>query len=270
MQRGFSLVELSIVLVILGLLTGGILAGQSLIRAAELRAVSAEYSRYTTAVQTFRDKYMALPGDMREATRFWMRQVNASHCATNTSPATAVGTPGTCDGNGDGDLAGAPALSQSGEFAQFWRQMALAGLIEGTYTGISGSGNAYHMVINENVPPSKLNNAGWSTVMYGSQTAESGLFDGQYNDTFVVGAQATSGGLNNPVLKPEEAWNIDTKMDDGSPANGRVVVRSRVGCALAANGAALTNSAADATKLDSNYNLASSSISCVPVFRSVF
>lgn len=58
-KRGFSLVELSIVLVILGLLTGGILAGQSLIRAAELRAVSTEYSRYATAVQSFRDKYFA-------------------------------------------------------------------------------------------------------------------------------------------------------------------------------------------------------------------
>lgn len=60
--KAFSLVELSIVLVILGLLTGGILAGQSLIRAAELRAVSTEYSRYITATQSFRDKYFAVPG----------------------------------------------------------------------------------------------------------------------------------------------------------------------------------------------------------------
>ena len=69
--QGFSLVELSIVLVILGLLTGGILAGQSLIRASELRAATAEYQRYATSIQSFRDKYMALPGDMTNATRFW-------------------------------------------------------------------------------------------------------------------------------------------------------------------------------------------------------
>lgn len=70
MRNAFSLVELSIVLVILGLLTGGILAGQSLIRAAELRAVSTEYNRHFTAIQSFRNRYMALPGDMNNATRF--------------------------------------------------------------------------------------------------------------------------------------------------------------------------------------------------------
>ena len=67
----FSLVELSIVLVILGLLTGGILAGQSLIRAAQLRAVSTEYSRYVASINSFRDKYFGWPGDLRNATAFW-------------------------------------------------------------------------------------------------------------------------------------------------------------------------------------------------------
>ncbi len=53
---GFSLVELAIVLVILGLLAGGVLSGQSLIRAAELRSVIAEYQRYYTAVKIFNDE----------------------------------------------------------------------------------------------------------------------------------------------------------------------------------------------------------------------
>src|SRR6478736_3210874 len=98
MRKGFSLVELSIVLVILGLLTGGILAGQSLIRAAELRAVGTEYGRYATATQTFRDKYLALPGDFKDATRFWNRLNSNADCVTSSS--TTVGSPGVCDGNG--------------------------------------------------------------------------------------------------------------------------------------------------------------------------
>ena len=94
MQRGFSLVELSIVLVILGLLTGGILAGQSLIRASELRAVSTEFQRYVAAVNTFRDKYFMLPGDMSNATAFWGE--DAAQCDT----AAADGTPGSQGADG--------------------------------------------------------------------------------------------------------------------------------------------------------------------------
>ena len=66
-KNAFSLVELSIVLAILGLLTGGILTGQTLIRAAELRAVSTEFQRYQSAVNTFRDKYFSLPCDIRNS-----------------------------------------------------------------------------------------------------------------------------------------------------------------------------------------------------------
>ena len=68
---GFTLVELSIVLVILGLLVGGVLTGQSLIHAAELRAVTTEHDKFVTAINTFRDKYMALPRRMSNAVRYW-------------------------------------------------------------------------------------------------------------------------------------------------------------------------------------------------------
>lgn len=63
LRSGFSLVELSIVLVILGLLVGGVLTGQSLIRASELRKFMNTMERYKAATYTFRDKYFALPGD---------------------------------------------------------------------------------------------------------------------------------------------------------------------------------------------------------------
>jgi len=55
--RGFSLVELAIVLVILGLLVGGVLTGRVLIRASELRTVTTQYQGNVTAARSFRDKY---------------------------------------------------------------------------------------------------------------------------------------------------------------------------------------------------------------------
>src|SRR5665213_3308988 len=60
----FTLIELSIVLVIIGLIVGGILVGQDLIKAAEVRAQISQIEKYSSAVNTFRAKFAAIPGDM--------------------------------------------------------------------------------------------------------------------------------------------------------------------------------------------------------------
>jgi prepilin-type N-terminal cleavage/methylation domain-containing protein len=62
--QGFTLIELSIVLVIIGLIVGGVLVGQDLIRAAEVRAQITQIEKFNTAVNTFHGKFGALPGDM--------------------------------------------------------------------------------------------------------------------------------------------------------------------------------------------------------------
>ena len=65
-QHGFALIELSIILVIVGLIVGSILAGQDLVRAAAVRATISQIERYNTAVNTFRGKYNYLPGDIKD------------------------------------------------------------------------------------------------------------------------------------------------------------------------------------------------------------
>ena len=86
-KAGFTLIELSIVLVVIGLIVGGILVGQDLIKAAEVRAQIGQINEYNTAVNTFRGKYGYLPGDIPDpyATQFGFQ------------------TRGAYPGQGDGD-----------------------------------------------------------------------------------------------------------------------------------------------------------------------
>jgi prepilin-type N-terminal cleavage/methylation domain-containing protein len=220
---GFSLVELSIVLVILGLLTGGILGGQSLIRAAQLRSVSNDYQRYIAAVSTFKDKYFSIPGDMRNATSFWGDQATGTGACADAS--IADGAPGTCNGDADG------FVEINNEMFRFWQHLANAALIEGSYTGINGSGSSQHHIAGQNAPASRISNAGWFT--HERQTASQLHGLTSMGNTFGLGAPYPNSTFYNPILKPEEVWNIDTKMDDGLPISGKVIAGVQGTCASA-------------------------------------
>ena len=265
MRSAFSLVELSIVLVILGLLTGGILAGQNLIRAAELRSVSTQFQNFQTAVMTFRDKYFALPGDMNNATAFW------GDDATNCADALVTdGTPGTCNGDGNGQFNAGAGANATGEQFQVWKQLALAGLIEGTYSGLAGSAGSNDHDIGTNEPAGKLGQSSWGFYYNGPISGHATYFDGEYGNTLMLGAAvgSTSNTRNNqPLVSPEEMWNVDTKVDDGKPARGKLVIRNRTRCVLGSDGAALTGSAADAADLDATYDLQNQSVDCVFLFK---
>ncbi len=254
-RNAFSLVELSIVLVILGLLVGGILAGQSLIRASELRAVNTEYQKHVTAIGAFRDKYFAIPGDMSNAQSFWGV---AATCPGISSTAAA----GVCNGNGDGLISFTAATSN--EMFGSWEHLANAGLVEGTYTGNSGDTTAANptAIIGTNVPRSKMNGGGWTLNGWGSMpVADPNLFDGNYGNAFLFGATMASNTTGTPLLKPEEAWNIDTKVDDGMPATGRVRSPENAGNT---GGTGCSNLAASTTVslAASAYSLANRSIVC--------
>lgn len=203
--RGFSLVELSIVLVILGLLTGGILAGQSLIRAAEMRSVSTDYNRYVAAVNAFRDKYFAMPGDMSSATKFWGQ-------ATSCGGAVATGT---CNGNGDNRIG--RNIYGGDENIRTWQQLALASLIEGSYTTTGLS------LPNVSTPASKLGSAVGFDLYYADYM---GYNVSPTATRLILGKlmqpDGTMAAYQNSALRVDEAWNIDKKLDDGLPDKGSV------------------------------------------------
>lgn len=259
-SHGFSLVELSIVLVILGLLVGGILAGQSLIRAAELRSVSTEYQRYITASYAFRDKYFALPGDFRDATRFWLRE-NTTNCITNSSATT--NTAGGCDGDGNGSISSSGPVSGASEQFQFWQHLALAGLIEGTYSGRNSPTLVGEGVVGTNRPRARFSTeTGWNALVQSTVGANHALWsNNNYGNSLWLAGDYT--GLSTPyrnVMKPEDAWNIDTKLDDGLPQQGKIWAVHWDTCTNAASAAAINGT----------YDLQVTTNACALIFPNAF
>lgn len=113
-QAGFSLVELAIVLLIIGLIVGGVLKGQDLIHSARLNDVQTTLNEVRAATNTFQDKYVAFPGDFDEP------EMIDSDLFNNDQHG----------GNGDGRLDSGNSW-HTGEHALFWAHLAGANLISG-------------------------------------------------------------------------------------------------------------------------------------------
>lgn len=202
-NKGFSLVELSIVLVIIGLLVGGTLVGQDLIRAAEMSATIRDLENYQAAVNTFKLKFGGLPGDIDNADNVFL---------ASEWPLIANG-----DANGlirDGSGASAEF---TGEIAQFWMQLAASKLIEGNYTTAARVG--------EGIPNNPLERGGM-IAYYDVAEIDKNVFYIGVTDSPNPGTDDTLTGFDS--LLPGEAFAIDEKMDDGHPQYGAVRARGSV------------------------------------------
>ncbi len=222
---GFTLIEMSIVLVIIGLIVGGVLVGQDLIAAAAIRSQISQIEKYNTAVNTFRGKYGYLPGDMPDpqATQFGF-----------IGRGTGAGM-----GDGDGVLRGtysnvaAGFYSTTGEVVAFWTDLSTAGFIDGGFStasetvnpgGISGS------TIGLYLPVAKIGAGNYVNVWSGgtgvgwSGSAETGNNGINYYSVSVISALGTGGyGITaSSGLTVIQAYNIDKKIDDGVPQSGKV------------------------------------------------
>lgn len=227
MRKGFSLVELSVVLVILGLLVGGILSGQSLIRASSIRSLTTDAERYYSAIMSFQDQYNAIPGDMNNAVRYWgpaagsLSDGTDSFCLAVTAAAT---DKRTCNGNGDG-------LVSMAEGFRGWQHLANAGLIEGTYAGVADPDGASRALPGFNVPQMKVSLVGATLFTITNRTTEGGSwFKTSQRLLLSIGRAFSNNETRVGFLSPDEAWNIDTKIDDGKPSYGRMQSRNDTGC----------------------------------------
>jgi prepilin-type N-terminal cleavage/methylation domain-containing protein len=227
-MRGFTLIELSIVLVIIGLIVGGVLVGQSLISAAAVRAQITQIEKFNTAVNTFRGKYGELPGDIEPSlvTQFGFTVVP-----------TRAGGAGR--GNGDGLInanvypgTNAIGWGNSGENLFFWADLsANANLIEGTFNAVT---DTTAPVISANagfapyLPQAKIGNGNYISVF-----TVSGV-----NYFQIINPAACLGNSQftaNRGMTVAQAYAIDKKMDDALPATGGVLAAMSVSVDNAGN-----------------------------------
>ncbi|MFC1750911.1 prepilin-type N-terminal cleavage/methylation domain-containing protein [Pseudomonadota bacterium] len=121
-QAGFTLIEISIVLVVIGLLLGGVLKGQEMIENARISNLRNDFEGVTAAIYAYQDRYRALPGDDNKAN-------NADRGWTDSAA-----------GNGNGALNTNNAFDAgAGESGQVWQHLRYAGLITGDPSGTTNN-----------------------------------------------------------------------------------------------------------------------------------
>lgn len=227
-KKGFTLIELSIVLVIIGLIVGGVLVGQDLIKAAQVRAQVTQIEQYNTAVNTFRNKYNALPGDMSQAA--------ASGYGLPVSPNTNA-TVGNNNGLVEAYISGAFAsgFPYSQEGALLGSQLFNANLIGQTVrtTGADFIGGSD--VLSNLTSMASAGTSFFPTSKLGKSYITAGSLNG-VNYWLIIPATAATGGTTasftvsaNAALTPQDALNIDSKLDDGNPSTGLVMAMGSIG-----------------------------------------
>lgn len=223
-QKGFTLVELAIVLVIIGLIVSSVLVGQDLIKAAQLRATVRQYNDFQVGVNTFIGKYNGIPGDIlaANATSFGLTGAGGDGNGTITDVANATTT---------GSSTNAKHLY---EIASFWSHLTTPGkeLIQGTFRG-PGCTTACSITSGD-IPSMKVGGNGWAA--YGNSGTNYFVAGASFPNPSVASAYTATASFT-----PQDAYNIDSKIDDGIPNSGNVTggITSAAGAAaLSTTGAA--------------------------------
>ena len=205
---GFTLIELSIVLIIIGLIVGGILVGQQLIANARMQSMVSQVIKYDTVNNAFVNEYNAIPGDLGDATDYGI----IGDCTDD------------CDGNGNGRLDDADpsgdniADSFDGELPLFWVHLTGAELTDGSFFQSTKIEEGFPKAkSNGGIVALSVNSNLYFVVGTGDDLTD---FPGNIaNDT------STSSSFG---ITTEGAISLDRKMDDGNPLTGKAKVVNQI------------------------------------------
>ncbi len=246
------MLELSIVIVIIGIIVAGVTAGQALVKQAKLRSGVSEYNTFSQAFAAFKLQYNSLPGDLSNASSYWGSAHNGDGNKKIEDRYPTVGYPGT-------------NFEYRGENMYMWEHL--------------GSGRAKLLPGNYNGRDIYLSGFGGGTVQSELPASSFGSYWGvayDYNrnkNYFVTGATTPSISIDyttNNILRPKDAIYVDSKIDDGMPYSGRVIATSLAGnypinnptySNVSSNNVCTTGTAGSVDKA-AVYNISNSNVSC--------
>ncbi len=242
MQRSaFTLLELAIAMIILGLLTATVLVGKELRKGAQIRSTIKEVEEINIALSNFYEAFQALPGDMSNASSYW-----PDNCPTN------------CDGDDD------KIIEAYNEALLSWFHLTAANLLKGDYSGV-GDGDTSTHTAHVNAPKSTFQAGQYALLHYHQE---------HFPDQHMIilgGPKNTDIGLL-AILDPNSAYNLDSKTDDGLPSSGKTYGRNgwnvdwdSTNCLIDENGAREANS----ETIDKNieYNMDLNTNECIMGFK---
>lgn len=181
-QAGFTLIEIAIVLVIIGLLLGGVLKGQELITSARVRNLISQQDGIKAAYFGFLDRFRALPGDYSQASTN-IANVAAGANGNGNGQITAVGTSG----------------ATTDEYIAVWDHLSKAGFINGSYTYAASPETATSAATNPYVRYIRV----------------------IYDTVYGTGAGSVRHNIKTGNQIPSDIMaEIDRKIDDGNPVGG--------------------------------------------------
>ena len=229
-EKGFTLVELAIVMIIIGLLIGGILKGQELIANAKIASAVSKFKAVDAAINTFRDSYAGMPGDiLAPASRI-------TSCANRCNTA----------GNGNGQIGGNPdaANGAGSENLVAFAQLAAADLVGGiqdtatTVVVAGGTTNPQAEIPGQIFVGYAAGLAGLNLETTVDTSTRTGHYLAVYNGSGGVAQALAVAALT--TLTPNQAFRVDTKMDDGAPNTGSVLAMGTAGATACASTTANT------------------------------